>query len=312
MPRDHRPSQHQEGNSPSSDDPGQNKLWPDQDIEPKVANTRMTMTSHRKKLLPASGPANEVPVEGARHAERRTIQDVLFHEGLKAVRLSEGLDSLGDLQQRLVAEFSQNSTETRTRYSQSVLKWFFADGMAGLARSVWLAYHDERIQSDILRYLYLSAESVMGLCVADALYPLQNGMLIPATYFDQFLRGYFGEDPPDKTKRRLKANLKLLGFLERTRGKSDRLQSVVFDKTSLLILVHRLFASDNPRTVEVSRLLADPFWKYLGCKSEDTVRNVMREADAAGLLGKYVVADQLEQVTTCTTLAEFLKRGVRL
>lgn len=272
----------------------------------------MTAATPSTQLPPALSPHEEAPAQEARHAGRKTIQDVLFQQGLNAVRLSEGLESLADLQQRLVAEFSQNSTETRTRYSQSVLKWFFADGMAGLARSVWLAYHDERIESDILRYLYLAAEPVMGLCVVDALYPLQNAMQIPATYFDRFLRGYFGEDPPDKTKRRLKANLKLLGFLERSRGKSDRLQSVVFDKTSLLILIHHLFASDSPRTIEMSRLFADPFWKYLGCKSEDGVRHVLREADAAGLLGKYVVADQLEQVTTCMTLAEFLKRGVRL
>ena len=47
-------------------------------------------------------------------------------------------------------------------------------------------------------------------------------------------------------------------------------------------------------------------------KREDEVRAILREADAAGFLGKYVVADQLEQVTTCMTLDEFMSKKVRL
>jgi hypothetical protein len=87
---------------------------------------------------------------------------------------------------------------------------------------------------------------------------------------------------------------------------------VVPQKTSLLLLIHRLFASQSVRTIELRRLFADPFWKYLGYKAEDTVRSVLREADAAGMIGKYVVADDLEQITTCVTLAEFLDRRLHL
>jgi hypothetical protein len=103
-----------------------------------------------------------------------------------------------------------------------------------------------------------------------------------------------------------------LGFLARGRGKPDRLNCLVPNKTSTLLLVHYLFAADGPRTVEISRVLSNPFWKYLGYKSEDSVRAVMREADAAKLIGKYVVADQLEQVTTCYSLNELLIQKARL
>ena len=72
------------------------------------------------------------------------------------------------------------------------------------------------------------------------------------------------------------------------------------------------FAPSQPRTIELRNLLANPFWKYLGFKSEDEVRRILREADAAGLVGKYVVADQLEQVTTCLTLDELLAKKARL
>ena len=42
------------------------------------------------------------------------------------------------------------------------------------------------------------------------------------------------------------------------------------------------------------------------------MRGLLRESDAARVLGKYVVADQLEQVTTCFTYEELLKGKVQL
>jgi len=243
---------------------------------------------------------------------QRTLQDLLFAEGLLAVRLSVHLDSSEVLQSQLIHHLHQNSLETRNRYARSILKWFFPDGVGSLARHVWVAYHDESVASDILRYLYLVSEPIMGACVAEALYPLEEGMLVPAHYFARFLRDHLGEEPPPKTRQRLKTNLMKLGFLARARGKPDRLQPVIPTHTAFLILLHHLFAPNGPRTVEIRRLFADPFWKYLGFKSEEAVRTVLRSADATGGLGKYIVADQLEQVTTCLTLHDILTRKVRL
>lgn len=125
--------------------------------------------------------------------DRKTIQDVLFSEGLLAVRASLSVSTLTELQESLVKQLGQNSMETRVRYAQSIIRWFFPDGLDGLARRVWVAYGDERIETDILRYLYVTAEPVIGTCVAEALYPLENGMQIPSQYFDQFLKTFFGE-----------------------------------------------------------------------------------------------------------------------
>jgi len=243
---------------------------------------------------------------------QRTLQDLLFAEGLLAVRLSMHLDALEVLQSQLVSHLHQNSLETRSRYARSILKWFFPNGVGSLVRHVWAAYNDESITADILRYLYLVSEPIMGACVAEALYPLAEGMLIPAHYFERFLSDHLGGEPPPKTRQRLKTNLMKLGFLARTRGKPDRLQPVIPTHTAFLIVLHHLFAPNGPRTVELRRLFANPFWQYLGFKSEDTVRAALRSADAAGVLGKYIVADQLEQVTTCLTLHEILARKVRL
>jgi hypothetical protein len=242
----------------------------------------------------------------------KAIQDVLLAEGLAAVKISVVCASIEQLQGALHNRLGQNSLETRKRYSQSIIKWFFQDGIDGLLRNVWCAYGDEAIILDLLRYYYLTNEPLIGACVAESLFPLENGIAVPASYFDKFLSDFLGEPAPEKTRERLKINLKRLGFLERARGKPDRLTSVVPQKTSFLILLHHLFAPRSVRTVEVRNFLTNPFWKYLGYKTEDAVRSLLREADAARVIGKYVAADQLEQVTTCFTYEELLKAKVQL
>ena len=243
---------------------------------------------------------------------KKALQDVLLAEGLFAVKLSVDCQSLDQLQDALLKTLGQNSLETRRRYAQSILRWFFSDGIDGLLRRAWLAYGDEAIVGDLLRWSFLEREPVMGACVADALFPLENGITIPPAYFDKFLTDFLHEAAPAKTRKRLKINLKKLGFLDRAKGKPDRLNPVSSQKTSLLILLHQLFAAKSVRSVELRTLFANPFWKYLGYKSEDGVRAVLREADAAGVVGKYVEADQLEQVTTCYSLDDFLERKVRI
>lgn len=247
-----------------------------------------------------------------RAARKKAIQDVLLAEGMLAVKASVECQSLEQLHQLLLTKLGQNSIETRRRYAQSIVQWFFADGIDGILRRVWVAYQDEAILTDLLRWAFLEQESLMGACVAEALFTLENGIAIPASYFDKFLEDSLHEAPPEKTRERLKINLKRLGFLERARGKPDRLTPVVPQKTSFLILLHQIFAPNSVRTLELRNLFANPFWKYLGYKSEDALRQLLREADAKGVVGKYIVADQLEQVTTCFTLDEILVRRVRL
>ena len=245
-------------------------------------------------------------------AVKKTISDLRFQEAILAVKESTNCQDLKELQSRLIGAFRQNSQETRLRYARFVVHWFFPDGIDGIARRTWAAYQDDKILADILRYLYLEREPVVGACVAECLFPLEIGMRVPGLVFDRFLNAYFGDEPTKKTSQRLKSNLKLLGILERSRGEDDRLVSPSPSKTSVLILIHQIFSPAEPRTIELQNLLANPFWKYLGFKSEDEVRRIMREADAAGLIGKYVVADQLEQITTCLTIDELLAKKARL
>lgn len=271
-----------------------------QETTPHQCQTELALDMPRQSV--------SIPKETSPKQPRRTIQDVLLAEGLLALKLAREAESLGQLQEILRKQLGQNSAETRQRYAQSILKWFFPDGLDGLLPRIWRAYEDETIALDLLRWSYLNQEPIVGRCVAEALFPCENGLVIPAAYFDRFLQECLGEAPPEKTRERLKINLKKIGFLERAQGKPDRLRPVMAQKTSLLILLHRLFADKAVRTIELKHLFPNPFWKYLGYKSEDAVRSVLREADAEGLIGKYIVADQLEQVTTCFTLDEFINR----
>jgi hypothetical protein len=152
----------------------------------------------------------------------------------------------------------------------------------------------------------------MGACVADCLFPIEIGMRVPASVFDRFLTRHYGGEQTKKTTQRLKSNLMRLGVLERSSREGDKIVPLNPAKTSLLLLTHYIFAATEPRTIELRNLVANPFWKFIGFKREDEVRAVFRAADAAGYIGKYVVADQLEQVTTCLTLDAFLSRKVRL
>jgi len=247
-----------------------------------------------------------------RDGASRTISDLYVSDAVFAVKEATKCDSVDALKERLTHVLSQNSAETRIRNARFIIRWFFPDGIDGIATRTWSAYEDDRILMDVLRYLYLSQEAVMGSCVTECLYPIELGMRVPALEFDRFLTSYYCDPPTKKTTQRLKTNLAKLGILESSRGHDHLLVPLVPTKTALLILTHSIFSPSGPRTIELKRLLADQFWKYLGFKSEDAVRTIFREADSAGVLGKYVVADQLEQITTRWGLDEFLSNKPRL
>ena len=197
---------------------------------------------------------------------KKTISDLRFPEAIFAVKESTECRDITELKAHLVFRLGQNSQETRLRYTRFLIRWFFADGLDGIARKTWTAYRDEQILTDILRYLYLTNESVVGTCMAECLFPIELGMRVPASLFDRFLTSQYGGEQTKKTTQRLKSNLMHLGVLERNPGEEDRLVAVNPNKTSLLLLTHYIFASAEPRTIELRNLLANPFWKYIGLK----------------------------------------------
>ena len=295
-----------------------NHKYPNRSVSRSVNDVVKSLTRNEATLFGEQQPVDEIApttpampiLRGA--GAKKTISDLHLPEAAIAVKESINCRDLKELQSLLVCRLGQNSQETRLRYARFIIRWFFADGLDGIARKTWIAYQDDRILADILRYQYLAHENVMGACVAECLFPIEIGMKVPASLFDRFLSSHYAGEHTRKTSQRLKSNLMRLGILARHAREDYELLDLNPSKTSILLLTHNLFARYEPRTIELRNLLANPFWMYLGIKHEDQVRAVFREADAAGCIGKYVVADQLEQITTCFSLETFLDKKVRL
>ena len=274
---------------------------------------RNLMTTQQKQFFGEETDLRPTKAEVAPVAPRpqHTLQDYLPQESLLAVKVAQHATSLEMLREQLTTSLPQNSGETRHRYVESLMRWFFRDGLDGLATQVWRRYQNTELQSAIHRYLYLTAEPIMGTCVSVVLARLADGILVPGEYLGTNTAKVLQHEVSPRTQQRLLANLRKLGLLERgTNG--DRVITPPINKTALLLALHHAFAVDAPRTIEFSTLAENPFWRYIGLRSEDTMRDFLKEAEHGGWLGKYVVADRLEQVTTCHTLTELLEKGVSL
>ena len=264
-----------------------------------------------------SSPTRDSPTEVApkpskKHEVIRAIQDLIWKEALLSLPWSEKFEDIGEFQHYIREHLPQNSLSTRDRYAQTVVRWFYPDGLKGLTAKVWRHYQDPGLAEEILRYRYLCAETMAGALVADALFPIGENAAIPDSYIVQFIRERFGSAVPDKTTERLKANLRKLGFLSSGKERRDLLRPIAPSATAFLILLHFLFSQGQPGGVEFRVIASESFWKYLGFKSEDRLRAILREALDRGLIAKYVVADRIESISLRYSFSEFVEGRMRL
>lgn len=163
--KDNKPKTHR-GAIATSRTPTQANLWPTQ--SPSNSDISAEVSKDRLAAKAPDAESQSSKSSGARR-EIRVLQDLLFPEGLLAAKLSADATTLDDLQKKIEGSLRQNSSETRRRYAQSVVRWFFPDGLDGLARKVWVAYRDERVESDILRHAYLVFRANHGsVCIRGA------------------------------------------------------------------------------------------------------------------------------------------------
>jgi hypothetical protein len=242
---------------------------------------------------------------------QKTLQDVLLKESLAALTHAEAITQIRELRGALAAVLPQNSEMTRLRYADSLIKWFFRDGLNGFSLTAWRAYRDFSIQSAIHRYLYLSAEPIMAKSVSVVLPRLQEGIVVPSQYLISNTEKAIGHELVSLSRKRLLGNLRKLGFLEKT-STGDRVAVPSFSPTAALLCLHHAFTVEVPKTIEIPQIEANPFWFYMGLRNADQLRDFLRAADHAGLIGKYVVADRLEQITTSFGWRELIERRARL
>ncbi len=240
-----------------------------------------------------------------------TLQDVLLKESLNVIERAEGVSEISELKAAIASGLPQNSEMTRHRYADSIIKWFFRDGLNGLALSAWRGYRDYSVQAALHRFLYLSAEPIMAASVSEILPRLQEGIIVPPQYLISNTQKVIGHDLVSLSQQRLLANLRKLGFLEKT-GNGDRVIVPPFNPTAGLLCLHYAFSVESPKTIEFSQIKANPFWFFVGLRNADQLRDLMRAADHAGLIGKYVIADRLEQITTSLGWLDLIERRARL
>ena len=225
-----------------------------------------------------------------------TLQEFPLDAGIKAVKDSLRFAEFAAFQAYLNDSLPQNSPETRSRFSQLIIRWFFRDHQIdGLLPQVWRAYQDEQILLELMRVTTLEYEPVIAQFVTKVVLAMVPGsILLPGTTRDFIIATYGTFKEP--SYRRLLKTARHLGFLERRDGQWA-VASIRRPADALLLLLHARLAP-TPRIVTIADLLAAPFWRFLGFRDPDEVRRVMTEAETASLVARYSIVDQLEQVTT--------------
>jgi len=239
------------------------------------------------------------------------FQRLLWHESIWAVKESLRFTNFQNFRNYLEQNLPQNSQYVRKRYTRSILYWFFSDrSLKTLPALVWKAYHDDRILNDIMRYLYLVREKIVAEFLLEYILPLATGTVLPDSYFEDYLKKKYGVVKKDP-KRCLRFAIRDLGVIKKNTRQNAIVQALSLPKTAILVLIHYLFAQ-RPQTISLKNILAHNFWRLLGIRETEAVRKILREADSKGLISKYIIADQLEQITTRFTLKEFLDKNMKL
>jgi hypothetical protein len=92
----------------------------------------------------------------------------------------------------------QNSPETRRRYAELVQRRFFPDrSLDGLLPSVWRAYHDEQLLTDLMRVVALEAEPVVAQFVMVHVLSQLPGYVLDPAVARRFIQEVFGEFKPN-------------------------------------------------------------------------------------------------------------------
>ena len=263
--------------------------------------------------VPASAPFN--PWRGSdevavKNQHPLIPQESLWRESIAVIKSSLRYGSFERFYAHLQESLPQNSVATRERYARYICKRFFPDRQLDqIGIRVWRAYRDEGLLEEVMRYQFLAREPLIADFLTRKVLTLVPGLTLPTEVFQSYVEQTFGK-PLEKAADRIRQALVQIGFLAREHRRLV-VRALPKPKTTLLILTHYLFAP-TPQTVELRELLANPFWRYLGVREAETVRGILKEADASGLIAKYIKSDQLEQITTRYSFDALLEQRIKL
>jgi len=242
--------------------------------------------------------------------EASTLQDFPLQASIQAVKASADFESYEDFYRYMLDHLPQNSPETRRRYANLVGKRYFPGlSLGNLLPQVWRAYRDEQILVDLMRVTALEAEPVIARFMLDEVWPLAIGQIFDVAVARTFIQETYGAFKKQSYERLL-LTVRHLGFLGRYND-GWVVEEVPTPADALLILLHDRLAP-TPRIVRLDEILDASWWRFLGLKMPDTVRHILRDAEAAGLISRYATVDELEQVTTRFTRDDYITQARRL
>ena len=239
-----------------------------------------------------------------------SLQDPVWEPSLAAVKESVAFETYAEFERHLRDNLPHNSPVTRQRYTQLIQRRFFPErSLDGLVPSVWRGYRDDRILADVMRVTLLEVEPVIARFVLDYILPGPPGTTLDRNIARAYIEETYGVFKK-RCYQRLTGMCVHLGLLGRYDGEWV-VQALPEPADALLVLLHARLAP-TPRIVRLSELLNTTWWRLLGLRAPDVVRRILRDATAAGLIARYVVVDELEQVTTRYPAADYITQGRRL
>ena len=242
--------------------------------------------------------------------EISTLQDFPLKASIQAVKASADFDSYDQFYRYMLEGLPQNSPQTRQRYAELIgMRYFPGLSLDNLLRYVWSAYRDEPILVDLMRVYALEAEPVIARFVTEKVWPLDVGQNFDSDLARAFIQETYGAFK-ENSYSRLLLTVRHLGFLGRYNGELV-VEQIPLPADALLILLHDRLAP-TPRIVRLDEILESDWWRFLGFRQRDDLRQVLRRAEAAGLIARYAAVDELEQVTTRFTRDEYISQAKRL
>jgi len=234
-------------------------------------------------------------------------QEPLWKETLQIISKTGSAASLKDA--KVIEKMLHfNSQETRKRYGNAIATRFerldsqVLDGLIDLAHTKIPVTTLE----NIWRILFCIAEPLVAQVYLDMIWPREPGSDMQRNEIRSYTESAFPQQS-EKLYERLMTCLKNAGYLM-PQGKQQLIIVGFANLEESLILSTHLLLAQLQRTIKISAIEANNYWKFLGYRKFDHVRIGFRSAEAKGLIMRYAIADHLEQITTRYSWKDLLSR----
>jgi len=232
-------------------------------------------------------------------------QKPLWQETLRLIAEVEDVESLTNAK-TIEALLHFNSKESRGRYSRAMATRFKRlenHQLQDFFDLVKLGISIETLEK-VWRVLFCRIEFLFAKTYLELVWPRDPGTSLKRDELKSYIETGF----PQQSKTlydELMNCFKQTGYLL-PQGKQDLVIVGFANLEDALIISTHLLLAREPRTIKISEIEANPYWKFLGYKKFDHVRVAFRNAEAKGTIMRYAVVDHLEQITTRYTWLELL------